>query len=162
MLTPEEQSNLDAAAPMAVQTENSSQVPASLTLAQWALESGWGLKMPPGSNDPFGIKAVGQQPAVTADTHEFIGGREVEEPQAFRQFSSLQEAFDDHARLLSTGRPYVDAFQQYLTDRDVTAYVRAISAHYSTSPTYFLNISSMMRNSHIVAALDAARQGSST
>ena len=34
-------------------------VPASITIAQWAVESAWGASMPPGSNNPFGIKAVG-------------------------------------------------------------------------------------------------------
>src|SRR5262249_27834764 len=31
-------------------------VPISVTLAQWALESDWGTKMPPESNNPFGMK----------------------------------------------------------------------------------------------------------
>ena len=35
-------------------------IPASVTLAQWALESAWGSRMPPGSNNPFGIKAGGE------------------------------------------------------------------------------------------------------
>src|SRR3954451_14996587 len=33
-------------------------VPASVTLAQWVVESAWGASMPPGSNNPFGIKAA--------------------------------------------------------------------------------------------------------
>ena len=35
-------------------------VPASVTVAQWAVESAWGGSMPPGSNNPFGIKAIGE------------------------------------------------------------------------------------------------------
>jgi hypothetical protein len=42
-------------------------VPASVTLAQWALESRYGASMPVGSNNPFGIKAVSGQPFVEAD-----------------------------------------------------------------------------------------------
>ncbi|WP_369693039.1 glucosaminidase domain-containing protein [Komagataeibacter diospyri] len=33
-------------------------VPASITIAQWMLESGFGQHMPPHFNNPFGIKAA--------------------------------------------------------------------------------------------------------
>ena len=52
-------------------------VPASVTVAQWAVESAWGASMPPGSNNPFGIKAVGDQPAVESPTREVINGESV-------------------------------------------------------------------------------------
>ena len=38
-------------------------VPASITLAQWVVESAWGAAMPPDSNNPFGIKALACQHA---------------------------------------------------------------------------------------------------
>src|ERR1700722_17849140 len=41
---------------------------ASVTLAQWAVESDYGRAMPAGSNNPFGIKAFGDQPYVEAMT----------------------------------------------------------------------------------------------
>ncbi len=34
-------------------------IPASITLAQWIVESAWGAAMPPASNNPFGIKGPG-------------------------------------------------------------------------------------------------------
>ena len=43
-------------------------VPASVSIAQYALESGWGKHIPPGSNNPFGIKALADQPHVTVAT----------------------------------------------------------------------------------------------
>ena len=157
MLTPEEQANLDAAAPLAIATEASSKVPAALTLAQWALESEWGAKMPPGSNNPFGIKALPGQPAVQAETTEVIGGTPEQEQQPFRQFSSLAEAFEDHAVLLSTGKPYRAAFNRYLVDGDAQTYLRVMCAYYSTSPSYYVTLTQMIANPHIVAALQAAR-----
>ena len=45
-------------------------IPASISLAQWALESGWGRHMPPGSNNPFGMKARPGDPFVTVRTRE--------------------------------------------------------------------------------------------
>ena len=44
--------------------------------AQWAVESAWGASMPPGSNNPFGIKAAGGQPAVESLTREVDRRRE--------------------------------------------------------------------------------------
>lgn len=153
MLTPDKQSNLDAAATLALDTEASTGIPASITLAQWALESGWGTAMPPGSNNPFGIKAVGDQPFVRVPTKEFIHGEEVTIEQNFRAFASLAEAFADHARLLTTGAPYRAAFAQFQADRDMDAFIVAMAKRYSTSPTYAAQLMSMIENSHIVAAL---------
>src|SRR5258708_16164896 len=43
-------------------------VPASITLAQWIVESAWGAAMPPDSNNPFAIKATSTHPPVDAAT----------------------------------------------------------------------------------------------
>ena len=61
----------------AVASRNKWTVPASVTVAQWAVESAWGASMPPGSNNPFGIKAVGDQPAVESPTREVINGESI-------------------------------------------------------------------------------------
>jgi len=75
-------------------------VPASVTLAQWALESGFGQHMPAGSNNPFGMKAVAGQPFVTATTHEVVNGKTITVEAKFRKFNSIAEAFDAHGQLL--------------------------------------------------------------
>ena len=63
-------------------------VPASVTLAQFILESDWGRKMPggPSSNNPFGMKAVAGQPSVEASTHEVRDGQTIEITAPFRNF----------------------------------------------------------------------------
>ena len=70
------------AAAQASQTKWS--VPASISIAQWAIESGYGAHMPPASNNPFGIKARPGQPSVEAMTAEYIGGRTIHLMQPFR------------------------------------------------------------------------------
>ena len=87
-------------------------VPASVTVAQWAVESAWGASMPPGSNNPFGIKATGDQPAVESPTREVINGENVVVTARFRVFDSLSQAFDEHGRLLATASVYKDAMKQ--------------------------------------------------
>jgi flagellum-specific peptidoglycan hydrolase FlgJ len=82
---------------------------ASVSLAQWALESNYGAAQPSGSNNPFGIKAVDGQPFVYAWTHETIDGRYVKVIQKFGCYQNLEAAFEAHARLLATSRYYVKA-----------------------------------------------------
>jgi hypothetical protein len=82
---------------------------ASVSLAQWAVESDYGRAMPRGSNNPFGIKAIGDQPYVAAWTHETIGARYVKIVQRFAKFGGVADAFDAHARLLATSGYYVKA-----------------------------------------------------
>lgn len=158
MLTPDKQANLDAAAPLAVATERSSGLPGAISLCQWAIESGWGTAIPPGSFNSFGIKAVGGQPFVTVPTKEFIHGQEVTINQNFRKFASLAEAFEAHGKLLTVGAPYRAAFVQFVADRNLNAFIDAMARRYSTSPTYATQLIAMTENPHIVAALQAARQ----
>ena len=108
-------------------------VPASVTMAQWAVESAWGASMPPGSNNPFGIKAVAGQPAVDSMTREVESGQSVMKTQPFRKFDSIAEAFDLHGKLLATGAPYKKAMA--LKD-DPDAFADALTGVYATDPNY--------------------------
>ena len=108
-------------------------VPASVTLAQWAVESAWGAAMPPDSNNPFGIKATGTQPAVESVTREVEGGQSVFKPQPFRKFNTLAEAFDAHGRLLATSVLYKPAMQHA---SDPEAFADALTGVYATDPQY--------------------------
>ncbi|WP_141259904.1 glucosaminidase domain-containing protein [Komagataeibacter diospyri] len=72
-------------------------VPASITIAQWMLESGFGQHMPPHFNNPFGIKASRDQNFVMTPTHEETRDHRLLSTMApFRVFSSINEAFDLH------------------------------------------------------------------
>ena len=108
-------------------------VPASITLAQWAVESAWGAAMPPNSNNPFGIKAVGNDPAVEAQTREVEKGADVTIVAKFRKFDSLSEAFDLHGKLLATNPAYAPAMQK---KDDPDAFADALTGVYATDPLY--------------------------
>jgi hypothetical protein len=85
-------------------------VPVSVTLAQWALESDWGSAMPAESNNPFGIKAgSGQLSSDAATEEESPDGTRVTIIGKFRKFSTLEQAFDEHAKLLATNPVYAGA-----------------------------------------------------
>jgi hypothetical protein len=117
-------------------------VPASVTLAQWALESAWGTRMPAHSNNPFGIKAAAGQPFVEATTREVLHGQPVTVRARFRRFDSMADAFDQHGRLLATHGPYAHA----MTLRDQPdAFADALTGVYATDPHYGAVLKSIMR-----------------
>jgi len=118
-------------------------VPAAITIAQWIVESAWGASMPPGSNNPFGIKAVGDQPAVESGTREVIGGSDVTITAKFRRFESLSQAFDLHGKLLATASPYRTAMT-LIADPD--AFADALTGVYATDPKYGFTLKWVMHN----------------
>ncbi|USJ27581.1 glucosaminidase domain-containing protein [Ensifer adhaerens] len=128
-------------------------VPASVSLAQWALESAYGSRMPPGSNNPFGIKAVSGQPSVKALTTEVIGGNRVKVKAAFRVFESLEQAFDRHGKLLGTAKPYANA-RKFLGDPD--RFADALTGVYATDPQYGQLLRSIMRKNSLYQFNDSS------
>lgn len=123
-------------------------VPASITIAQWAVESAWGAAIPPGSNNPFGIKATGQEQAVESPTREVIDGQSVTVIARFRRFDSLSEAFDQHGRLLATAPPYAPAMK---AKDDPEAFADALTGVYATDPNYGLTLKWVIRNYGLTA-----------
>ena len=118
-------------------------VPASVTIAQWIVESAWGSAMPPDSNNPFGIKALDSQPAVESETREVVDGKEVTITARFRRFESLAEAFEVHGRLLGTASPYQAARTQA---QDPDRFADALTGVYATDPQYGETLKWVMEN----------------
>jgi mannosyl-glycoprotein endo-beta-N-acetylglucosaminidase len=118
-------------------------VPASVTVAQWAVESAWGASMPPGSNNPFGIKATATQAAVESPTREVVNGENITITARFRQFDSLSQAFDEHGRLLATAPVYKDAMKQA---DNPEAFADALTGVYATDPNYGFTLKWVMQN----------------
>jgi flagellum-specific peptidoglycan hydrolase FlgJ len=125
----------------AVASHHRWRVPASVTLAQWAVESAFGKAMPIGSNNPFGIKAGKGQPFVEAHTREVISGKDVTIVAKFRKFDSITQAFDKHGRLLATNRPYTRAMS--LADNP-DGFADALTGVYATDPRYGTVLRSIM------------------
>lgn len=108
-------------------------VPASITIAQWIVESAWGAAMPPDSNNPFGIKALTNQAAVESETREVIDGKVISIVARFRRFDSLTEAFEMHGRLLSTASHYRPAME-FVNEPE--RFADALTGVYATDPQY--------------------------
>lgn len=109
-------------------------------VAQAALETGWGKFVPahadgrPGFN-LFGIKAGpgwrGERIAQT--TLESVDGTLRRQREQFRAYSSVEESFDDYARLIEQTPRYARALEA----PDAETYVNEVAgAGYATDPGY--------------------------
>lgn len=134
-------------------------VPASVTLAQWALESGWGEFWAGCRNTPpvqsfnyFGIKAEAGQPSVLMWTHEVVDEKMVSVQAPFRVYANAGDAFDDHGRLLATN-PRYDAAMCHTDDPD--AFAQALTGWYATDPHYGDKLCAIMHGSANLVQYDA-------
>ncbi len=119
-------------------------IPASVSIAQFALESGWGAHAP--GNNPFGIKAMPGYPEQTFATHEVVHGHMVACDQRFAAFTDLAQAFDVHAKLLAKAPVYRAAFNAL---PDLTKFVLLMAAHYATDPQYAAKVLAVIRTANL-------------
>ncbi len=124
-------------------------VPASVTIAQAILESGWGRSgLAANDRNYFGIKCFDGDPGPIANGCHTYSTYECEPKCAptyasFRTYASITDSFRDHGRFLTTNSRYRPAFN-YTTDADQFLY-QMWKAGYATSPTYVDNVKALMR-----------------
>lgn len=123
-------------------------VPASVTVAQAALESGWG-KHAPGRN-LFGIKATPDWtgPVTTDQTEEVVKGKRVTITARFRAYPDWSGSIVDHAKFLAEDPRYAPAFEHA---DDGVAFAEAITeAGYATDPQYAQKLVSLILFHHLL------------
>ena len=111
-------------------------VPASITLSQAALESGWNTSgLSQNANNFFGIKAHGWGGATyDAQTQEYYGGYTTVNAE-FRAYPTAYGSFVDHAKFLKKYDRYDNLFE--LSKTDYIGWAKGLKASgYATSPTY--------------------------
>lgn len=116
-------------------------IPASITLAQAALESSWGERAP--GNNLFGIKADTSWTGRTVDvpTHEVINGARVAVTCKFRGYSSWLDSMVDHAQFLLKNPRYAPCFKETTG----AGWARALQAvGYATDPEYAKKLQSII------------------
>jgi flagellar protein FlgJ len=120
-------------------------IPASLTLAQAALESGWGARAP--GNNLFGIKAGPSWKGATVNfqTHEHLDGKHVSLADRFRAYASWLDSMIDHANLLLT-----DHYAACRKETTGEGWARAVAkAGYATDPAYADKLIAIMRDRNL-------------
>lgn len=125
-------------APTAQATCKIYNLPASVLIAQGAIESSWGSATI-GDFNLFGRKAVDSDKSITVPTQECENGEWVTIDAAFKLYDSLDEACDDWCQLMEWG-PYAQYGNQYANDHDVNAFVSGIAGIYATDPDYSTKI----------------------
>jgi len=128
-------------------------------LAQAALETGWGQRMPRTADgrpsfNMFGIKAGDSWTGAraTADTMEFSNGVATPRRTAFRAYGSIEDSVNDFANLLRNSPRYRDAVA---AGSDTQAYVDGIGkSGYATDPEYASKLSQILNSDTLRAALN--------
>ena len=143
--------------PAARACHKSTGVPASITVSQAALESGWGESgLTKTAKNLFGIKAdsLWRGETVTLETKEFIRGQWVAVPAKWRKYPSWQASIDDHATFLKSNPRYSPCFQCSTSE----AFARALAkAGYATDPIYADKLISVMTK-HNLTTFDGGIQ----
>lgn len=119
-------------APMAIEQQQKYGIPASITLAQMALESGWGKdRAITEGNNAFCVKGTynGQYILISDDAHN----------EKFKAYPSLEASFEDHSKVLM-GKHYAHCRSLDSTDYKGWAYGLQSGAStggkYATNPNY--------------------------
>ncbi|TCZ75336.1 mannosyl-glycoprotein endo-beta-N-acetylglucosamidase [Paenibacillus albiflavus] len=122
----------------AVNDMKKTKVPASLTIAQAALESGWGdSSLTRLANNLFGIKGNGPAGSRTFPTKEFINGQWITVDAAFRVYNAWSESIADHSALVLNGtRDKPTRYHGVLGADYKTACQEIWKGGYATDPKY--------------------------
>lgn len=122
-------------------------VPYAVTLAQWALESRWGLSNL-GASNYFGhtfpaVKKYMLRPRWVVAREKTIrnGIMTMGDSVRFANYSHIAECFNVHGLYLSQSTRYANAFQQ----RSPEAFARQLTGRYATDPDYGLKLITIMK-----------------
>ncbi|WP_422658192.1 glucosaminidase domain-containing protein [Paenibacillus sp. EC2-1] len=124
--------------PVAVEDMRRYGVPASLTIAQAILESGWGeSSLTKQANNLFGIKGTGPAGSVTMPTTEYRGQDRYTVNAQFRKYNAWNESVEDHTRLILNGTKDQPARYHGVLGADYKTAATAIwKGGYATDPKY--------------------------
>jgi hypothetical protein len=113
-------------------------VPASLTIAQAALESSWGCSgLTKKANNLFGIKGKGPAGSVIMKTTEYVNGKAIQVDAAFRAYNDWGESIADHSKLIVEGVSWNKKLYHGCLNVDgKTAAKEIAKAGYATDPNY--------------------------
>lgn len=118
-------------------------VPASITLAQAALESAYGRSAP--GNNFFGIKADASWhgPSSQQDTTEVVNNVSIPIKSGFRVYDNAGESFNDHGLFLTQNSRYKTLFS--LPVEDYRSWATGLQkAGYATDPAYAMKLISII------------------
>ncbi len=121
-------------APAALENALLHEVPPSVTMAQAALESGWGRSgLAQQHKNLFGVKAGSSAAAVALPTRETVDGTSRTQRERFRTYDSWSESLAHHGALLSEDDRYAHARDDW---HDWRSFLTLVAPVYATDPRY--------------------------
>jgi len=128
-------------------------LPASVVIAQGAVESGWGASTI-GKFNLFGRKAVSGDKCIQAwtreygdensyvadDSHIYQGDGWWRILDDFKDYDSLLQAIDDWCILITQEPRYADAWSVWCNTGDIVEFAQAMASAYATNPEYADNV----------------------
>lgn len=130
----------------AIASAKASGVPASVTIAQAALESGWGTSgLCSSSCNLFGVKAdpAWKGPTCEMLTTEYVGGKPVKVMAKWRKYPDWTACIADRSAFLRSNPRYRLAFTSQRSGEDFARQIAA--AGYATDPHYADKVISIIR-----------------
>jgi flagellum-specific peptidoglycan hydrolase FlgJ len=150
------------AGPAAQASEAETGVPASVTIAQAILESGWGKKHMGDANNYFGIKAQTKGGKIVfgdiatgfvdKPTKEFDKktGKTITVIAHFRSYKDMAGSFTDHGMFLKNNARYTKAITAYAKNKDANEFAEGLQkAGYATDPKYASQLISLMQKNDL-------------
>lgn len=137
---------IDNMLPAALLCQRTAGIPASFTIAQAALESGWGARVR--GNNLFGIKADAAWKGATVDipTHEVVKGTRVAIVDRFRAYPSWADSVRDRAQFFLRNPRYAACFRE----KTGAGWARAVAAAgYATDPNYAATLIAVMNGRNL-------------
>lgn len=138
---------IKALTPAAQDTWKRACIPASFSIAQAALESGWGeSKLSKEGFNFFGIKATKdwKGEVLIYNTQEFIGGKEVTVSARWRKYSSFADCLKDRELFFKQNPRYAPAFVRGHNIAGACFAQLIFLAGYATDPNYVDKIQSII------------------
>lgn len=161
-LSAEKKAFIEAAGIAAKASEADTGVPASVTIAQAILESGWGKSHMGDANNYFGIKAQVKSGKVVfgnvaigfvdRPTKEFDKKTKkfVTVIAHFRAYKDMTGSFTDHGLFLRDNARYARAMAAYAANKDANQFARGLqAAGYATDPGYADKLISIMTSNDL-------------
>jgi len=147
---------LDAVSADAIESQRATGVPASVTLAQAILESGWGKSgLSKKYHNYFGIKGKGSAGTAVMTTWEHENGKDVVIKDGFRVYNSPAESFKDHGLFFIVNKRYAEAMRH---TNDAERFAKEIhKAGYATDPNYSQTLIKLIRQYKLTKFDEVAR-----
>lgn len=141
----------EALAPQAKATQTEFGVPAAVSMAQSAQETGYGHSAP--GNNYYGIKCFRQVRSPVAfdcadrPTTEWVNGQQVPATESFRSYASMADSARDYGAFLRANFRYAPAFAK---SGDPDGFARALqAAGYATDPNYASSLINIMKQRNL-------------